>query len=63
MSSLIYERSGNISLSFRYGGRQFHKSLGTKEEEEANAIKGRIDLTLRDLRLNRIELPPGGDLW
>jgi integrase len=63
LSSLSTDPSGNYHVHFRYGGRQFHKSLKTDDEKTAEAMRGRIDLTLRDLELGRLALPAGADFW
>lgn len=50
-------------IHFRYGGRQFHKSLKTRDEIDATELKGRIEFTLRDLIVGRKSLPDDADLW
>jgi integrase len=63
VSSLSQDQSGNFHVHFRFSGKQFHKSLKTKDEKTAAAMRGRIDLTLRDLELGRLALSPGADFW
>jgi hypothetical protein len=55
--------SGRYRILFRFGGRQFQKSLKTTDQEEAEAAKARIALTLRELENGRLILPPGADFW
>jgi integrase len=54
---------GTYHIYFRYGGRQFHKSLKTPDEKAANAWKGQIEQTLHDLERGRLQLPANADLW
>jgi integrase len=63
MASLSRDQSGNYHIHFRYGDRQYHKSLKTADEKTAVGTKGRIELTLRDLELGRLVLPAGADFW
>ena len=53
--------SGNFLASFRFGGRQFTKSLKTKNRRVANAHRSRIEETIRLLVSGRILIPPGLD--
>jgi len=55
--------SGVYRIMFRLGGRQYHRSLKTTDLREAEALKGRIEYTLRDIDLERKVLPPGADVW
>ncbi len=41
------EKSGVFRILFRVGKKQFHKSLDTTDEKDAQASKGRIEDTLR----------------
>jgi hypothetical protein len=54
--------SGFYRIQFRYGGRQFNKSLKTKDEREAESIRGRVDETLSLLQRGRITIPDGADV-
>lgn len=56
-------KSKRYRVMFRYGGRQYQKGLKTTDEQEANGLKGRIELTLLELERGRKTLPPGADLW
>ncbi len=40
VASLQQDDSGNYHIYFRYGGRQFHKSLKTADQQTAEATKG-----------------------
>lgn len=53
--------SGNFLACFRYGGRQFTKSLQTKQRRIANAHRARIEETIRLLTSGRIQIPPTVD--
>ena len=53
--------SGNFLACFRYGVRQFTKSLQTKQRRTANAHRARIEETIRLLISGRIQIPPGVD--
>jgi integrase len=55
--------SGNYRIHFRYGGKQFQKSLKTCDEVEAKALLGRIELMLRELGNGRKVVRPGADFW
>src|SRR3954447_19815715 len=54
--------SGFYRIQFRYGGRQFNKSLKIRSEQEAAAIAGRVEETLALLRRGRLSIPEGADV-
>ncbi len=54
-------RSGQYLILFRYGGRQFQRSLKTGSQKRANAICGRVEETLQLLQLGRLEIPSEAD--
>ena len=56
-------KSSFYRIMFRYGGKQFQKSLDTKDEKTAEGMKGKIELILRELEHGRKHLPTGADLW
>ena len=56
-----HSTSGIYLASFRFGGRQFTKSLKTKSRRSANAHRARIEETIRLLMSGRIQIPPGVD--
>ena len=62
MASLKKHRSSKTYLvCFRFGGRQFTKSLKTKNEKDAIAHKVRIEETIRLIKSGRITLPEDVD--
>ncbi len=63
--SSIYSATpaGTYRILFRFGGRQYHKSLATADETKAEALKATIDETLHDLKRGRLALPDGADFW
>jgi site-specific recombinase XerD len=63
MASIHVTPSGVYSISFRYAGRQFMKSLKTRSRDEADRLRGRIEGTLLDIERGRLVLPDGADLW
>jgi hypothetical protein len=63
MASTHLNPSGVYSISFRYAGRQFMKSLKTKSQEQANRQRVRIEGTLLDMERGRLVLPEGAELW
>jgi integrase len=62
MASLKLE-NGVYHLYFRYGGRQFHRSLDTAKEKDARHRQSSVERTLDELKWGRKALPPGADLW
>src|SRR3954452_9081242 len=54
--------SKRFRIAFRYGGRQYKKSLKTKDRKEAETIKGGVEKTLMRLEQGLLELPSGADL-
>jgi integrase len=56
-------KSGFYRIRFRYGGRQEHRSLETKNSKEAEAFKGKVETTLLDLKRGRLVLPADADFW
>lgn len=54
-------RSGQYLILFRYGGRQFQRSLRTDSVKRANAICGRVEETLQLLQLGRLAIPEDAD--
>src|SRR5688500_3900007 len=64
MASLTRDpNSGIYRVHFRYGGKQYQKSLKTADGGEAEALKGSIELTLLELERARKTIPEGADLW
>jgi integrase len=63
VAAIARGKSGVWNILFRYGGKQYHKSLEVRDEEEAALLKARVELRLRNLKLGVIDLPQGGDIW
>jgi integrase len=63
--SAIYvdEKSGTYRILFRFGGKQYHKSLQTADEIKAKGLQASIDETLHDLKRGRLTLPSDADFW
>lgn len=63
MASLEHDRnSGNFHIRFRFGGREFRRSLRTKSAKRAHATAGRIAETLHLLNGGRLFIPAGSDV-
>ncbi len=59
----LEQRGQKYRLSFRYDGKLYRHSLGTKDEEEAGASLSRLEEGIRLLERGRLEPPaPGADL-
>jgi integrase len=58
-----HPKSNNWSIAFRYGGKQYTKSLRTTNRKVAERHKGRIETLLDELVRGRRVLPDGADLW
>lgn len=62
MANLEKDRtSGTYRVRFRYGSREFKRSLGTTNAKMAAAMAGRIEETLLLLRNGRLRIPAGCD--
>ena len=61
MASLRQDKSGNYHILFRFGDRQFGRSLKTKERCHAESMKGRVETTLLDIERGRLQLPADCD--
>ncbi|MHC4404827.1 MAG: tyrosine-type recombinase/integrase [Planctomycetota bacterium] len=57
MASLDQHKSGTFRIRFRYGGRQFFRSLDTDDPATAQALKGQVEETLRLLKRGVLSLP------
>jgi hypothetical protein len=57
------ENTGILRIHFRFGGKQFQKSLKTTEKVKAEAMKGTVEETLHDLERGRLAVPPEADFW
>lgn len=56
-------RNDNFLLMFRYGSKQYRKSLKTTDADEADALKGKVEVVLLELERGRRTLPPDADIW
>lgn len=64
MAGMTFDaKTGIARVQFRYGGKQFQKSLKTTDEREAEATKGRIEDTLRAIENGWLVMPPDADIW
>jgi hypothetical protein len=61
LASLRQDKSGNYHVLFRFGSRQFGRSLKTTERSHAESMKGRVEMTLLDIERGRLELPADCD--
>jgi integrase len=61
MASLECDRVGNYLVRFRWGGKPFKRSLGTKELEAAQAGIVRVDETLLRLKRGYVSMPPDAE--
>ncbi|WP_442505101.1 hypothetical protein SH528x_003875 [Novipirellula sp. SH528] len=62
MAWLQTDPSGNIHLSFRFGGKKFKRSLKTQEQSKA---EGRLQRLIENIRLvesGRLEVPENADV-
>ncbi len=57
------KRSGNYTVFFWHGGKQFNKSCETKSQRGAEIIKRTVEEFIsRDLKTGRVEVPEGADV-
>jgi len=66
MASLHQHTDGTWRIRFRFGGKQFYRSLETSSEKEAGELKATVDRTLRHLNEGVLSLPPDAspeDVW
>ncbi len=61
MAGLKTDANGNKLVTFRYGGKQFTRSAGTKDHKVARTIKSRVETTIFELTQGFIVLPDGAD--
>src|SRR3954469_25045751 len=54
--------SGRFKICFRWGGRQFKKTVKTTDRREAEAIVRRVDENLGLAERGRFEVPPDADV-
>jgi integrase len=54
-------KTGKARIFFRYGGKQFNKTIRVKDDREALRACALIDETIQDLERGKLTLPPGAD--
>jgi integrase len=54
--------TGVYRIRFRFAGREYFRSLKTRDRRDAENLLGRADETLRLLERGRLELPDGADV-
>ena len=62
MAWLQTDPSGNIHLSFRFGGKKFKRSLKTQEQSKAEGRLHRLIENIRLVESGRLELPANADV-
>ena len=62
MSSQNYDpKTGKTRIFFRFGGRQFNRTVKVKSERGGLALCETVDQTISDLERGRLTLPPNSD--
>lgn len=54
-------RIGFFRIIFRYGNKQYRRSLKVRDERRAEAIRGRVEETLSLIQTGRLSVPDGAD--
>mgnify|MGYP002637339548 FL=1 len=62
MASLQNDPSGNYHVKFRFGGRQYRRSLRTKLRRKAEAAASHVEENIRLITEGRMTLPAGADI-
>jgi len=60
MASLVKDKGGNYLAAFRWGGKQFTRSLETQDETLAQVGVARFEETLMRLKRGWATIPPRG---
>ena len=55
------QKNGVFVIRFRYGGKQFKKSLRTRDETDADGALHLVQHTIYRLTTGQLEIPPGVD--
>ena len=58
----LENRTGYFNIVFRFGGRKFTRSLGTKVQREADARLERLEENIRLVESGRLSIPPHADV-
>jgi hypothetical protein len=62
MSSQNYDpKTGKARIFFRFGGRQFNRTIKVKSKRGGLALCETVDQTISDLERGRLTLPPNSD--
>ena len=59
MASLYQNAAGVWLVRFRFGGRQYYRSLETTDEKRAKGMKARVEETLGFIKSGTLSLPEG----
>jgi integrase len=59
MATLYQNATGVWLIRFRFGGRQYYRSLDTDEENKAKGVKAQVEETLGLIKRGRLSLPDG----
>ena len=54
-------KTGKARLFFRYGGKQFNKTIRVKDDNEARRAWALIEETIQDLERGKLVMPPDAD--
>ena len=57
MASRVQDKSGNFLVAFRWGGRQYTRSLHTRDRRLADVAVRRVNETLMRLKLGWLVMP------
>jgi hypothetical protein len=62
MASLEHDEvSGRFLVRFRFGGREYKRSLKTSDRKEARGLPGRIEYTVQLIERGELDLPANAD--
>jgi integrase len=62
MASVQLDRGSNLyRIRFRFGGKAYFRSLGTKSEAEADALRGRAESVIQAIGQGFLTVPPDTD--
>jgi hypothetical protein len=61
MASLVEDKQGNYLVAFRFGKRQFTRTLETKDNDIALVAIARVEETIMRLKRGWLSMPPGAE--
>ena len=61
MATQVRDKQGNFLVAFRWAGKQFTRSLKTRDAKIATAGVAKVEETLMRLARGYLEMPPGAD--